>query len=330
MAAFRFTFPFEHILSYAFLSSISVYTDQGRVRALIRAALNERSLERYVLTWLGDAKGLEARFEPWALLRDTEASNLLPSMAAGLATILFAVTVDASELNVLPVQETKLARKINEIIIAVPKASCGSVDSTESGSSRERKRNKIISFDEDESENLPDLMMTKAHVSLADACLKYEEKEKQLINGSSSGFLSDSAYERNLQRSGSIASSGRTSPNETDYVEPESPSTIQIYNPVLRTKSYPSYSEFTFDLERNDSNISKILDSASSVTSTTSMSTAPPIVTRSESMQSSVSSIHQTIPTSESAQVHDESQIRIHDLEDRCANLEEQVKILTL
>lgn len=62
---------------------IIVYTNHGKVRALIRAALNERALERYILTWLGDSNGLNTYFESWALIRDTEASNLLPSIAAG-------------------------------------------------------------------------------------------------------------------------------------------------------------------------------------------------------------------------------------------------------
>lgn len=61
----------------------TVYTDQGKVRALIRAALNERALERYILTWLSDTNGLLLRYESWALVRDNEASNLLPSIAAG-------------------------------------------------------------------------------------------------------------------------------------------------------------------------------------------------------------------------------------------------------
>lgn len=60
-----------------------VYTDHGKVRALIRAALNERAMERYILIWLSDANGLSSYFESWALIRDTEASNLLPSIAAG-------------------------------------------------------------------------------------------------------------------------------------------------------------------------------------------------------------------------------------------------------
>lgn len=64
---------------------IAVYTDQGKVRALIRAALNERALERYILTWLSDTDGLLLRYESYALVRDNEAANLLPSIAAGNA-----------------------------------------------------------------------------------------------------------------------------------------------------------------------------------------------------------------------------------------------------
>lgn len=72
---------------------ISVYTDNGKVRALIRAALNERSMERYILMWLGDANGLSTHFESWALIRDTEASNLLPPIAAGEFGPLFRETI---------------------------------------------------------------------------------------------------------------------------------------------------------------------------------------------------------------------------------------------
>lgn len=72
----RWTFNLDAIFRVAF-------TEQGKFRALIRAALNERALERYILTWLGDANGLNAYFESWAFIRDNESSNLLPSIAAG-------------------------------------------------------------------------------------------------------------------------------------------------------------------------------------------------------------------------------------------------------
>lgn len=59
------------------------------MRALIRAALNERALERYISTWLSDTTGLNTYFESWALIRDNEASNLLPSIAAGKCGFIF-------------------------------------------------------------------------------------------------------------------------------------------------------------------------------------------------------------------------------------------------
>lgn len=59
-----------------------VWTDGGKVRALIRALLNERSFERYILVWLNDPN-LANSFEEWAFLRDSEVQNLLPSIAAG-------------------------------------------------------------------------------------------------------------------------------------------------------------------------------------------------------------------------------------------------------
>lgn len=59
-----------------------VWTDSGKVRALIRALLNERSFERYILIWLNDVN-LTNSFEDWAFLRDFEVQNLLPSIASG-------------------------------------------------------------------------------------------------------------------------------------------------------------------------------------------------------------------------------------------------------
>lgn len=59
-----------------------VWTDRGKLNALIRSALNERSLERYILIWLNEPN-LQGHFETWALMIDNEATNLLPSIAAG-------------------------------------------------------------------------------------------------------------------------------------------------------------------------------------------------------------------------------------------------------
>lgn len=93
-----------------------IWTDLGRGRAFIRSSLNERSLERFVYititnpklncgyfryfhTVLSSPELLKTHYEPWALLRDDEKSCMLPNMAAGLGSILFAVSINKPELN---------------------------------------------------------------------------------------------------------------------------------------------------------------------------------------------------------------------------------------
>ncbi|XP_055617581.1 sorting nexin-29 [Toxorhynchites rutilus septentrionalis] len=95
-------FAFKHLTNHEkerFSALRHVWTNSGKGKALLRAILNERALERYMLIWLGDVKILEESYEPWALMRDPEIVSLLPNMAAGLSTILFAISVDAPELN---------------------------------------------------------------------------------------------------------------------------------------------------------------------------------------------------------------------------------------
>ncbi|XP_049297490.1 sorting nexin-29-like [Anopheles funestus] len=93
-----------------------VVTRRGRARALLRAFLNEHALERYVLMWLGDAELLETHYEPWAMLRQVEVQSLLPSVAAGLGTILFAIIIDRPELNRLVAGRAVLEPKPEPII----------------------------------------------------------------------------------------------------------------------------------------------------------------------------------------------------------------------
>ncbi|XP_063603725.1 sorting nexin-29-like isoform X1 [Penaeus indicus] len=82
-----------------FLLLKNVNTDLGRGRAWIRSLLNEHSLERYMHILVCDEKLLLQWYEPWALLRDMERAAMLPNLAAGLDSILFAISIDNSELN---------------------------------------------------------------------------------------------------------------------------------------------------------------------------------------------------------------------------------------
>uniref|UniRef100_A0A2M4BHG4 Putative sorting nexin-29 n=1 Tax=Anopheles marajoara TaxID=58244 RepID=A0A2M4BHG4_9DIPT len=96
-------FAYRHLTNHErerFSTLRHVWSASGKGRALLRAILNERALERYVLMWLSDEQLLAEYYEPWALLRNAEVQHLLPNVAAGLGTILFAIAFDVPELNV--------------------------------------------------------------------------------------------------------------------------------------------------------------------------------------------------------------------------------------
>lgn len=95
-------FAFKHLTNHEkerFSALRHVWTNCGKGKSLLRAILNERALQRYILIWLGEENILAESYESWALLRDGEITGLLSDMAAGLSTILFAVSIDAPELN---------------------------------------------------------------------------------------------------------------------------------------------------------------------------------------------------------------------------------------
>lgn len=82
---------------YLLLKNIT--NDTGRGRAWLRSALNEQYLERYMHMLIGDANKLADSYEEWAFLRDQERASMLPSMAAGLGSIRFAINIDNPSLN---------------------------------------------------------------------------------------------------------------------------------------------------------------------------------------------------------------------------------------
>lgn len=199
------------------------------------------------------------------------------------------MTVDSPELNIAMPAESISPRQTNEIIIAVP-----TVSSATERKSAAAKKAAIISFDEDENSSL--LKKTGSTppttVSLSDACLKYQERQK-LADEKSKPFTTDSTYERLHAEPIDISKTAR--PNEIVYIEPESPTVIKMINPV--TQTYPSLSS-SFDYKETDSNMSKATDSSSfsSNTTTHSSSSAKNHVasepSHSTSMSSSISSEH--------------------------------------
>ncbi|XP_061087641.1 sorting nexin-29 [Conger conger] len=82
-----------------FYSLRHISSELGRGRAWLRCALNEHSLERYLHTLLADRTRLGTFYEDWAFILDEERASMLPTMAAGLNSILFAINIDNTDLN---------------------------------------------------------------------------------------------------------------------------------------------------------------------------------------------------------------------------------------
>ncbi|XP_053642000.1 sorting nexin-29 isoform X2 [Cherax quadricarinatus] len=144
-----------------FLLLKNITSDVGRGRAWLRSLLNEHSLERYMHIVVCDEILLQQWYEPWALLRDQERAAMLPNLAAGLDSILFAINIDNVELNAG--SQNEFRAKVDAIPNVKPEpeaqiASTSDADHT-SGSLVSRKRDlrrrrkkipsQLISFDDD-------------------------------------------------------------------------------------------------------------------------------------------------------------------------------------
>lgn len=179
-------FAYTHLTSHEkerFTNLRHIWTDRGRGRALIRAALNERSLERYVLMWLSD-EFIDYKYENWALLRDPEFTHLLPSMAAGLNSVLFALSVDCPELNVphKPVLEKP------EPVIATP--------IPVKASKRLPIKRQVISFDDNMQSTSSSSYGTSVPKSFSNYSIKYNEiEEKKIVEDKSDTISVDGVPE---------------------------------------------------------------------------------------------------------------------------------------
>ncbi|KAH0954016.1 hypothetical protein HN011_007055 [Eciton burchellii] len=122
-----------------------VHTDYGRGRAWLRAVLNERSLERH-LHAIVDPSTLSPFYEEWAFLLDQEKNSVLPNVAAGLGTILFAIRIDNEELDDLNGKGIDKRNAHSEPVIST-------ILPEPSASEQEKRKKKvptrIISFDDD-------------------------------------------------------------------------------------------------------------------------------------------------------------------------------------
>uniref|UniRef100_A0A2A4K6G0 PX domain-containing protein n=1 Tax=Heliothis virescens TaxID=7102 RepID=A0A2A4K6G0_HELVI len=121
----------------------NINTPLGYFRAFLRAALNERSLDRYLQSWVAHGLLMEY-YEEGALVRDPDISQLLPSTAAGLSTILFALSIDRPELN--DSQQSNNSNKAEHVIpLPMPVKSSSNL--------KRRPLRQVISFDKNEQKN---------------------------------------------------------------------------------------------------------------------------------------------------------------------------------
>ncbi|XP_063443685.1 sorting nexin-29-like [Mytilus trossulus] len=160
----------EHLTKHEqdrFFTLKHINTDAGRGRAWLRASLNEHSLERYMHMLLERDELLSNHYESWAFLRDQERNSMLPNMAAGLGSILFAINVDNSDLNTVRRPTTavnipntaKLVGRLEEEprpVIAGEESppGSGSFDSKKKEKKRKKKNTHIVSFDDGTSQTL--------------------------------------------------------------------------------------------------------------------------------------------------------------------------------
>ncbi|XP_061166125.1 sorting nexin-29-like [Saccostrea echinata] len=151
-----------------FYSLKNISTDTGRGRAWLRSTLNEHSLERNMHMILESEELLRQYYESWAFMRDQERSSMMPMMAAGLGSILFAINIDNPDLNAvkrvassninIPVTSKpvldKIANEPRPVIAGEEGSAPPQGKHTEVRKKEKKKRKKnahIVSFDEDDS-----------------------------------------------------------------------------------------------------------------------------------------------------------------------------------
>ncbi|XP_064478663.1 sorting nexin-29-like isoform X2 [Ornithodoros turicata] len=122
-----------------------VVSDQGRGRAWLRSALNEHSLERYMHMLVADPVHISQFYEDWSFLMDQERSSMLPTMSAGLGSILFAINIDNPALNP-PTAESATHATLSDPQPVVRRA----MGDVKRKKKKRKPRSNVVSFDEDD------------------------------------------------------------------------------------------------------------------------------------------------------------------------------------
>ncbi|KAH7943869.1 hypothetical protein HPB52_012027 [Rhipicephalus sanguineus] len=129
-----------------------VNTDEGRGRAWLRSALNEHALERYMHMLVGDPAHISQFYEDTAFLMDQEKSSMLPTMSAGLGSILFAINIDNPDLN--PPESSVTVRGLTQSGLADtrPVLAKGLVEGKRK-KKRRKPRSNVVSFDDEDDDD---------------------------------------------------------------------------------------------------------------------------------------------------------------------------------
>ncbi|XP_017769273.1 PREDICTED: sorting nexin-29 isoform X2 [Nicrophorus vespilloides] len=173
-----------------------VWTNGGKCKAWIRSSLNERSLERNFHKVLSDPDLLHTYYEHWAFLCDHERSNLLPNMAAGLASILFAVNIDKPELN----------SSSNRVVKPEPIIEAPLIEKVASTDKRKKKRKvakQLISFDDNEDDDNFDDICSSVPSSISSVISETFESKQVFASISGASMEEESSGSSDTQSNGS-------------------------------------------------------------------------------------------------------------------------------
>ncbi|XP_050535243.1 sorting nexin-29 [Daktulosphaira vitifoliae] len=77
----------------------SIKNEYGRGKAWLRASINERCLEKYMHLCISSNELISKFYEEWAFMSNYEKNAILPNIAAGLSSIVFALNIDKIEYN---------------------------------------------------------------------------------------------------------------------------------------------------------------------------------------------------------------------------------------
>lgn len=129
-----------------------VNTDEGRGRAWLRSALNEHALERYMHMLVADPALISQFYEETAFLMDQEKNSMLPTMSAGLGSILFAINIDNQDLN--PPESSVSVRGPAQagLADAHPVIAKGLVEGRRK-KKRRKPRSNMVSFDDEDDDD---------------------------------------------------------------------------------------------------------------------------------------------------------------------------------